>query len=433
VVKTAGEYLERLATDAGGEPVLIRELADSYKKLGDVEGSAAEGNLGRISAALASYRKGLALRDSIGDAANSDDKARLGYLTNLIALAGLEWTSGDREVATRLSSESVELAERWVALRPYNPDLLAAAGAACNLRGSIFRYKENYNAGHESAKRNIELLTRAYQLEPSNPVRLVGMASAYRGLGFIELDGGKYADALEYFRKGTQVLEHALAADPKNVTVRRALMKLVSDTGDATQQLRRREHGSMADAFPFLQRAYAIGNDLVTEDPANELIQHDLARICQLYGSSLQSDGKAKEGLALLERGIEILFRQLKKAPEDANTAFDLAIIRVWTSDCRRDLHDLAGALKESRMADEIWDRLLAARPGTFRYLHQKADNLNTMGNLLAMRGDIAGARARFHEGLAIAEKLPPQDASFSTDVLFRELRESEKKLPTSP
>lgn len=81
----------------------------------------------------------------------------------------------------------------------------------------------------------------------------------------------------------------------------------------------------------------------------------------------------------------------------------------------------------------EIWDRLLAARPGTFRYLHQKADNLNTMGNLLAMRGDIAGARSCFREGLAIAESLTPQDASFSTDVLFRELRESEKKLPTSP
>lgn len=80
-------------------------------------------------------------------------------------------------------------------------------------------------------------------------------------------------------------------------------------------------------------------------------------------------------------------------------------------------------------MAAELWDRLLADRPGTFRYLHQKADNLNTMGNLLAMQGDFARARACFHEGLAIAEKLPKQDASFSTDVLFRELHESERKL----
>jgi tetratricopeptide (TPR) repeat protein len=204
----------------------------------------------------------------------------------------------------------------------------------------------------------------------------------------------------------------------------------VSDTGDAMQQLSRKEKGSQADPLPFLQRAYRLGNELVTEDPANVLIQHDLARVCQLYGSILQAAGKDAEALPLFERGIEILSLQLKNAPDDANTAFDLAIVRVWTSDCRRDLHDLSGALQESKQAAKLWDHLLAARPGTFRYLHQKADNLNTMGNLLALRGDIPGARACFREGLAIAEKLPAQDASFSTAVLFKELRESEKKLP---
>jgi tetratricopeptide (TPR) repeat protein len=430
VVKTAGEYLERLAAEAHGDRVLIRELADSYKKLGDAEGSAVDGNVGQIPAALGHYRRGLALRDSIKDDATSDPKARLGYLQNLNALAGLEWVSGDREVATRLCSRSVALAERWVASSPSDADMLAAAAAAYGELSSIQRFKEDYNAGRKSAGRNLELMTQAYQVNSSNPVRLVGMASACRVLGFVELDGGKYAGAIEYFKKGTALLEQALAADPKNVTARRALMKLVSDTGDAMQQLSRKEKGSQADPLPFLQRAYRLGNELVTEDPTNDLIQHDLARVCQLYGSILQTAGKDAEALPLFERGIEILSRQLKNAPNDANTAFDLAIVRVWTSDCRRDLHDLPGALRESKLAAELWDRLLAARPGTFRYLHQKADNLNTMGNLLALRGDIPGARACFREGLAIAEKLPAQDASFSTAVLFKELRESEKKLP---
>ncbi len=432
VVKTAGEYLERLAAEAHGDRVLIRELADSYKKLGDAEGSAVDGNVGQIPAALGHYRRGLALRDSIKDDATYDPKARLGYLLNLNALAGLEWVSGDREVAMRLCSKSVELADRWVASSPPDADMLTAAAAAYNALGSIQRYKEDYKAGRNTARRNLELLTSAYQLEPSNPARLVAMAGSYRGLGFMELDGGKYADATEYFKKGTQLLEQALPADPKNVAVRRMLMKLVSDIGDATQQISRREHNPAADALPFLQRAYALGNDLATEDPGNALIQHDLARVCQLYASILEAKGKNAEALALLERGIEILSRQLQIAPNDANTAFDLAIIRVWTSDCRRDLHDLSGALRESKQAAELWDRLLASRPGTFRYLHQKADNLNTMGNLLALRGDIPGARACFREGLAITEKLPQQDASFSTAVLFQELRESEKKLPTT-
>ena len=84
----------------------------------------------------------------------------------------------------------------------------------------------------------------------------------------------------------------------------------------------------------------------------------------------------------------------------------------------------------ESRMAADSWDKLLALRPGTFRYLHQKADNLNTMGNALARLGDVDGARKAFREGLEIAEKLPKQEAGYSTSVVINELRESEKKLP---
>jgi tetratricopeptide (TPR) repeat protein len=433
VVQTAEQYLARLSAEAGGDRVLVRELADSYKKLGDIEGSTSDGNVGEIAKALASYRKGLALRDSIGDGSASDPKARVNYLMNLNALANLEWASGNREAATRLGSQQVDVADRGTASSPADPDLLSAAAEAYALRGTIQRYGEDYTAATASGRRSLDLYSQAYRLQPSDPARLTGMASGYRQLGNVELEGGKWSDAIADFSKGTELLEHGLTADPRNLSIRRGLMRTVSDAGKAMQELRRREKGRVADALPYLQRAYTIGSELAAEDPANELIQSDLAGICQLYGSTLQTIGKAKEALPLLEQGIAIFSRKLRDAPEDANIAFNLAVIRVWTSDTRRDLHDLAGALQESKMAGEIWDRLLAARPGTFRYLHQKADNLNTMGSLLAAQGDIAAARACFREGLAIAEKLPQQDRSFSTAVLFRELRESESKLPPTP
>jgi hypothetical protein len=52
------------------------------------------------------------------------------------------------------------------------------------------------------------------------------------------------------------------------------------------------------------------------------------------------------------------------------------------------------------------------------------------MGNLLALKGDVEGARKCFRSGLEIAEKLPSQNAAFTTSVVINELRESEKKLP---
>jgi hypothetical protein len=88
--------------------------------------------------------------------------------------------------------------------------------------------------------------------------------------------------------------------------------------------------------------------------------------------------------------------------------------------------------LTETKLADELWDRVLVLRPGTFRFLHQKADNLNTMGNLLALKGDVEGARQCLLSGLKIAENLPKQEAMYSTSVVVNELRESLAKLSQS-
>ena len=83
VVKTAQEYLDRLAAEAGRDPDLIHELAEAYHKLGTVQGSTVEGNTGDTKAALASYRRALALRDAVEDAHSSATNVRVGYLRAL--------------------------------------------------------------------------------------------------------------------------------------------------------------------------------------------------------------------------------------------------------------------------------------------------------------------------------------------------------------
>ena len=54
VVNAANEYLSRLAADAGRDRRLLRELADAYKKLGDVQGEFGRGNVGQYAQAALS-------------------------------------------------------------------------------------------------------------------------------------------------------------------------------------------------------------------------------------------------------------------------------------------------------------------------------------------------------------------------------------------
>jgi non-specific serine/threonine protein kinase/serine/threonine-protein kinase len=56
------EYLDRLALEAGDDAALLEELAASYERLGDVQGSLLEPSLGDVAGAVASWRKAEALR-----------------------------------------------------------------------------------------------------------------------------------------------------------------------------------------------------------------------------------------------------------------------------------------------------------------------------------------------------------------------------------
>jgi serine/threonine protein kinase len=102
VVNTASEYLNRLAAEAGGNRQLLRELADSYKKLGDIQGKLTVGNVGQYNSAIASYRKSLSLRDALGDERSSDSRIQANYLFNLVDLMGVERFAGNPTEAERL-------------------------------------------------------------------------------------------------------------------------------------------------------------------------------------------------------------------------------------------------------------------------------------------------------------------------------------------
>jgi serine/threonine protein kinase/tetratricopeptide (TPR) repeat protein len=429
VVNTGTEYLNRLEAEAGGDRQLLRELADAYKKLGDVQGNLTGGNLGMFQQAAQSYKKGLALRDRLGDTHSSDPKIQANYLNNLVALASLERFAGEATTGDRLRAIEIELADRWAGSSTADADLLSAAAFAYSDLSHTQRLREEFASAAVNARKNLDLLKRACELEPANWARVRTLASSYVGAGYVELDAGRYGEAIDQFSQGNRLLDAPLMAVPKDPALRRQRMVLLEKIGEATGRLRAKENGARSDALPFFETASRIGNELVAEDPVDEGIQTDFAGLCQLYGSSLVLQRRPADGLPLLRRAVEIYARQWNNVPEDTNAAFNLAVTRVWTSDCRRDLGDLQGALEETSKAGQIWDRLLTLRPGTFRYLHQKADNLNTMGNLLAREGDVDGARKCFREGLEIAENLPAQDAAYSTAVVVRELRDSEKKL----
>lgn len=193
VVNTARQYLDRLASEAGGDRQLLRELADSYKKLGDIQGKINGGNVGQYREALASYGKGLAIRDRLGDEQSTNPKTQAGYLFNLVELATLERFAGNPSEAGRLRAKSIQLADTWIGSNTNDPELLTAAAFAYGDLSHAQRLSEQFEPAAASVQKNLELLARAYQLDRANVARVGALASGHVSAGYVELDAGRYA------------------------------------------------------------------------------------------------------------------------------------------------------------------------------------------------------------------------------------------------
>ena len=94
IVSRALEYLDSLAGEAADNPILQRELATAYEKIGDIQGNPYSANLGDADGALASYRKALAIREKIKNVTDTLD-ARMELGRSYRALGDILEQKGD--------------------------------------------------------------------------------------------------------------------------------------------------------------------------------------------------------------------------------------------------------------------------------------------------------------------------------------------------
>ncbi len=75
VIAQALKHLDRLIEENPNDPALLREAADGYRRLGNVQGNPYYRNLGDLEGALKSHRKALAIRERLWQANPTEAKA----------------------------------------------------------------------------------------------------------------------------------------------------------------------------------------------------------------------------------------------------------------------------------------------------------------------------------------------------------------------
>jgi non-specific serine/threonine protein kinase/serine/threonine-protein kinase len=265
IIQRALKYLDRISAASPGNAALQLELAEGYKRLGDVQGRSTDANLGEYASAEKSYRKALALLQTFSkQAPNStmDRKRR-----RLMAITQLRLKNYE-EVAQALQTLE-DLHQTGVKDTEALSDLAAGYAGMADLmverrdlpQALEFRLKEwtlqkqilEGDSRNIQASRNYALASKKlgallwkmnrmqeamgyYQTalrleegwsaqEPSNTDAKMAISYSHSDIGFLLRDENKLQEALEHYRTTVTIREEIAAVDPNNA---RAKLSLVS-------------------------------------------------------------------------------------------------------------------------------------------------------------------------------------------------------------
>src|SRR5262249_35502804 len=140
-----------------GDRALQRELATAYLKVGDVQGRPGFSNLGDFAGALDSYRKSLALRAPLLQAAPNDVELRREHANNLDRLGDALRLSGSLGGAIEHYRRALALREPLVAAAPQDRRARADLGSSLQRLGDATALSGNRSEALALQQRALQL------------------------------------------------------------------------------------------------------------------------------------------------------------------------------------------------------------------------------------------------------------------------------------
>ena len=265
MVRTGLEYLDNLAKNAGGDLDLQREIATAYQKIGDAEGNPNRSNLGRMSDALASYRKAGDILERIA----AQNEAYLGDLAVFYQqYAALVRFNHELKRARDLSESAIRTLDRMRSRQALDAKSEQSYVAAWCTLGDMDEDLGHYRQAWTSFSRCREL-ARVQVKHTRNIQTLTSLAQAEERIGTAAQELGHPAEALAALKEDESVLDELLISEPRNprfrrrralVDVYRASMfydDMSPDLGDPAR--------SLESARQYLKRT----EEMVRSDPSN--------------------------------------------------------------------------------------------------------------------------------------------------------------------
>jgi len=265
LVTRALEYLDSLSAQSKGDVSLQKELAAAYERVGDVLGYPYAANLGDKPGALQSYRKALAIRESLAVTTPNDLQLRSSLVETYYRIAQVLEASGN-------FAEALEAVRKgWAITPPIPPGNHDPAVADQSAGGYYFTAGLQVRTGDLAAARDnyqhaATIREGALQSYPKHLSLRTHLAADYAGIAQCSEQEGDLSRAAQMQAMAAAIMDEVSKSNPGNAMVSEYL-------GEATNRLAtyRKEQGDLAAALETYRKAHQIFGDLLAADPKNSL------------------------------------------------------------------------------------------------------------------------------------------------------------------
>lgn len=277
IVEEALNYLDQLAQTENPDFVLLLDLAEAYRKIGDVQGNPTNNNLGRHSEAIISYRKGLAFVQTVLEEDSTQLRGRE-VMANIFEKTGdVHGVLGNLEAAHESKILSMNIYKTLAEEYPENPDrqfaysisLIKLGDLTGNPNFSNLDDREEALRLYQSAE---SILIPVYTKDPENTNYIKYMGILYERMGTIYESERLLEEAIWCFEESMKLRQELAAKEPLNTEAVRNEAIAHEKMGDVYKH-----SGELEKSLYHYGEAFRLFSWLADADPHNSMAKQSLA------------------------------------------------------------------------------------------------------------------------------------------------------------
>jgi non-specific serine/threonine protein kinase/serine/threonine-protein kinase len=395
VLKTAVDYLDKLAREAGDDTALRIELARAYRRLGQAQGVPGSGNLGDSAGALQSLQRARQVLDQVTPGARAERAYRSARIDVCVELARAHEQAGEYDSFHALLREA---AQEAAALRDDARELTQLESVGRAYYDWSFALERNGRLVEAEAAA-VASLSVSEQVRARWPERLNHarrLAPASHRVASIQLRLGRVAAARRHAQTAVELRRAGLA--PANAQSIRGLVAALPTLALALER-----SGDLAGAEAAYAEALQAAQSLVQSDPRDRQARNDAAAVAGEWCAVQNRAGRRERPRDLCLQALRVF--EAHASDSDELTQFNLASMSAATGRVR----ELQGATREALLLHE---RALAVAQGAVlagggeSTVRLQADIWAGLARVRLTLGQIAAARAAGQKAAALLAPL---------------------------